>query len=174
MVNVPYASTFGSLMYVMVSTRPDIAYAVGVVSRYMSNPRKQHWKSVKWILMYLRNTRDSALCFKKSSLGLQGFVNVDMDEDIDGRKSTTRYTLGGGGVGGNGKIRWRALENGELKLNMVDAAVIRRRKSVGVGAVVKDYSNVVVAAISQLVRGGYSMEDAKALVWQKGQSFAKS
>uniref|UniRef100_A0A2N9ECD3 thiamine diphosphokinase n=1 Tax=Fagus sylvatica TaxID=28930 RepID=A0A2N9ECD3_FAGSY len=52
MSKVPYASAIGSLMYAMVCTRPDIAYAVGVVSRYMSNPRKQHWEAVKWILRY--------------------------------------------------------------------------------------------------------------------------
>uniref|UniRef100_A0A2N9EJV5 PGG domain-containing protein n=1 Tax=Fagus sylvatica TaxID=28930 RepID=A0A2N9EJV5_FAGSY len=44
------ASAIGSLMYAMVCTRPDIAHAVGVVSRYMSNPGKQHWEAVKWIL----------------------------------------------------------------------------------------------------------------------------
>ena len=41
---VPYASAVGSLMYAMVCTRPDIAHALGVVSRYMANPRKEHWK----------------------------------------------------------------------------------------------------------------------------------
>jgi len=40
----------GSLMYAMVCTRPNIAQAVRVVSRYMSNPRKEHWKAVRWIL----------------------------------------------------------------------------------------------------------------------------
>ena len=39
---VPYASAVGSLMYVMVCTRPDIAHAVGVVTRYMANPGKAH------------------------------------------------------------------------------------------------------------------------------------
>ena len=42
MSKVPYASDVGSLMYVMVCTRPDIAHAVGVVSRYMSHPRIEH------------------------------------------------------------------------------------------------------------------------------------
>jgi hypothetical protein len=50
MSRVPYSSTVGSLMYVMVCTRPDIAHAVGVVSRYMNNPGKEHWEAVKWIL----------------------------------------------------------------------------------------------------------------------------
>jgi hypothetical protein len=50
MSKVPYASAIESLMYAMVCTRPDIAHGVLVVSRYMSNPRKQHWEAVKWIL----------------------------------------------------------------------------------------------------------------------------
>ena len=42
MSKVPYASTVGNLMYTMVCTRPDIAYVMGVVSRFISRPRKQH------------------------------------------------------------------------------------------------------------------------------------
>jgi len=44
---MPYASAVGSLMYAIICTRPDIAQAVGVVSRYMSNTRKEHWRAVK-------------------------------------------------------------------------------------------------------------------------------
>ena len=47
MVKVPYASAVGSLIYVMVATRPDIAFVVGVVSGYMANPEKKHWEAVK-------------------------------------------------------------------------------------------------------------------------------
>jgi hypothetical protein len=47
MSHVPYASAVGSLMYAMVCTRPDIAHAVGVLSRYMSKPGKEHWTTVK-------------------------------------------------------------------------------------------------------------------------------
>ena len=57
---VTYSSTVGSLMYAMVCTRPDIANAVGVVSRYMNNPGKEHWEAVKWILRYLRGTTTHA------------------------------------------------------------------------------------------------------------------
>ena len=46
MMKVPYASVVGSLMYAMVCTRPDIGYAVRVVSRFMSNPGKEHWNAV--------------------------------------------------------------------------------------------------------------------------------
>ena len=45
--SIPYASTIGSLMYAMVSTRLDIAHVVGTMSRYLSNPCKSHWNAVK-------------------------------------------------------------------------------------------------------------------------------
>jgi hypothetical protein len=47
MSRIPYSSAVGSLMYAMVCTRPYIAHAVGVVSRYMKNPSKEHWEVVK-------------------------------------------------------------------------------------------------------------------------------
>lgn len=54
LAKVPYASIIGSLMYVMVCTRPDIAQAVGFVSRYMSNPGKEHWQELMDILVFER------------------------------------------------------------------------------------------------------------------------
>ncbi|RVX15044.1 Retrovirus-related Pol polyprotein from transposon TNT 1-94 [Vitis vinifera] len=97
MSKVPYASAIGSLMYAMVCTRPDIAHAVGVVSRFMSRPGKQHWEAIKWILRYLKGSLDTCLCFTGASLKLQGYVDADFAGDIDSRKSTTGFvfTLGG-------------------------------------------------------------------------------
>nr|CAN77134.1 hypothetical protein VITISV_039954 [Vitis vinifera] len=97
MSKVPYASAIGSLMYAMVCTRPNIAHAVGVVSRFMSRPGKQHWEVVKWILRYLKGSLDTCLCFTGASLKLQGYVDADFAGDIDSRKSTTGFvfTLGG-------------------------------------------------------------------------------
>ncbi|WJZ96998.1 hypothetical protein VitviT2T_015634 [Vitis vinifera] len=97
MSNVPYASAIGSLMYAMVCTRPDIAHAVGVVSKFMSRPRKQQWEAVKWILRYLKGSLDTCLCFTSASLKLQGYVDTDFAGDIDSKKSTTGFvfTLGG-------------------------------------------------------------------------------
>jgi hypothetical protein len=70
MSRVPYSSAVGSLMYAMVCTRPDITHAVGVVSKYMNNPGKEHWEAIKWILMYLRGTATYALCFEGSYIVL--------------------------------------------------------------------------------------------------------
>jgi hypothetical protein len=91
MAKVPYTSAVGSLMYAMVNTRPDIAHAVGVVSRFASNPGKQHWEAVKWIMRYLRGTTDLPLCFGKGKLTVQGYVDADFAGDQDTRRSTTGY-----------------------------------------------------------------------------------
>jgi hypothetical protein len=93
MSRVPYSSTVGILMYVMVSTRPDIAHAVGVVNRYMNNPDKEHWEAVKSILRYLRGTTTHALCFGGSNTILQGYVDSDMVGDKDSRRRTTWYAF---------------------------------------------------------------------------------
>ena len=93
MTKIPYASMVGSLMYAMVCTRPDIAQAVGVVSRFMNNPRKGHWEAIKWILRYLRGTSHYSLCFGGSNSCLQGYVDSDMVGDIDGGRSTTSYVF---------------------------------------------------------------------------------
>jgi len=50
MSRVPYASVMGSLMHAMLYTRPGLAYAVSTVSRFMSNPGRQYWEAVKWVL----------------------------------------------------------------------------------------------------------------------------
>eukprot|EP00253_Pinus_taeda_P016872 PITA_16872 len=98
MSKVPYASAVGSLMYAMVYTRLDIAHAVGVVSRYMNNPGKEHWMAVKWILKYLKGTTNQALCFGGSNISLQGYVDEDMAGDRDNRRSTTGYVFIVGGT----------------------------------------------------------------------------
>jgi hypothetical protein len=63
MSRVTYSSAVGSFTYVMVCTRPNIAHAVGIVSRYMNNQGKEHWEAIKWILRYLKCIVTHALCF---------------------------------------------------------------------------------------------------------------
>ena len=80
MSHVPYANVVGNLMYAMVSTRPDISHAVGVVSRFMSNPGEEHWRVVKWVLRYLRGTSDHCIIFN----GSEGSVCKYLDADYAG------------------------------------------------------------------------------------------
>ena len=95
---VPYASAVGSLMYAMVCTRPDIAHAVGVLIRFMSKPRKEHWTTTKWVFRYLHRTSDYCLCYQGRSgldivLDIRGFVVVDWDGDMNKRRSTSGYVF---------------------------------------------------------------------------------
>ena len=100
MSNVPYASAIGSLMYAMLCTRPDICFAVGLVSRYQSNPGIAHWQAVKRIMRYLRGTTDLVLCYQGVDLKLRGYSDADWGGDLDESKSTSGYvfTLGGGAI----------------------------------------------------------------------------
>jgi hypothetical protein len=61
MSKVPYSSVIGSLLYTMVCSRPDLSYALSLVSRYMKNLDKENWSVVKWIFMYLRGTSNAYL-----------------------------------------------------------------------------------------------------------------
>ena len=50
---IPYASMVGNVMYTIVCSRPDLAYAVSMISRYMSCPGKPHWQALKWFFLIL-------------------------------------------------------------------------------------------------------------------------
>ena len=105
MSRVPYESAVGSLIYLMVCTRPDIAHAVGVLSRFMSKPGKEHWRAVKQVFRYLRGTSDYGLCYQgrlrlDRVLDICSFVDADWARDLDQRQSTSGYVfnLFGGAV----------------------------------------------------------------------------
>jgi len=103
-IDVPYASALGSLMYAMVSTRPDITHVVGTVSRFLSNPGREHWNAVKWILRYLRGTTCLKLCFGGDKLTLVGYIDFDMVGDRDSRRSTSGYVIKFAG----GVVAWQS------------------------------------------------------------------
>jgi hypothetical protein len=117
MACVPYASVVGSLMYVMVCTRPDISHAVGVLSRYMSTPGKEHWTTVKRVFRYLCGTKDYVICYQgkpggDSELNVHGFVDVDWAGDLDRRRSTSGYVFKMFG----GAINWMSKRQGGRSL----------------------------------------------------------
>jgi hypothetical protein len=98
MSHVLYASAVGSLMYAMVYTRLDIAHAVGVLSRYMSKPGKEHWTTVKRVFRYLRDTTNYGLCYQGRPgfdrvLDIHGFVDADWAGDLDHKRSTSGYVF---------------------------------------------------------------------------------
>ena len=107
MRRVPYASVVGSLMYAMVCTRPDIAYAIGVVSHFLSNLGRHHWEVVKWIMRYLRGTSKLKLTFGGGKPILVGYTDSDMAGDVDNRRSTSGYlmTFSGGAVSWQSRLQ---------------------------------------------------------------------
>ena len=71
MSRILYDSTVNFIMYAMICTRPDVTYSLEVVSIYQSDSGKNHWKVVKTILKYLRNTKDSSLFMENPTLNLR-------------------------------------------------------------------------------------------------------
>ena len=63
MSRILFSSVVGSLVYVMLCTRPGICYAMGIVSQYQSDPGEEHWIVVNHILKYLRRIRDYMVIF---------------------------------------------------------------------------------------------------------------
>ena len=120
MSKVQYQSAVGSLMYAMVCTRPDIAYAVGVVSRFMTNPGQAHWNAVKWILRYLKGTSRSCLCFGSGDPVLQGYTDADYNGDADSRKFTSGYLMTYAG----GAVSWQSRLQKCVSLSTTDAEYI--------------------------------------------------
>jgi hypothetical protein len=104
MSRVPYSSAVGSLMYAMVCSRPDLSYAMSLVSRYLADPGKEHWKAVQWIFRYLRGTSKACLKFGKTGEGLVGYVDSDFAADLDKRRSLTGYVFTVGGCA----VSWKA------------------------------------------------------------------
>ncbi|KAG2870571.1 hypothetical protein PC116_g31153 [Phytophthora cactorum] len=93
-VNAPFREAVGTLMHLMTATRPDIAYAVGYVSRFMENPQEEHWVAVKRIFRYLQGTKTHGICFKPGdNIDFRGYSDADWAGDLADRKSTSGYTF---------------------------------------------------------------------------------
>uniref|UniRef100_A0ACD5Z7T1 Uncharacterized protein n=1 Tax=Avena sativa TaxID=4498 RepID=A0ACD5Z7T1_AVESA len=117
MSRVPYCSVVGSLMYVMVCSRPDLSYAMSLVSRYMANPGKEHWKVVQWIFRYLCGTSNACLKFGKTNEGLAGYVDSDFAADLDKRRSLIGYVFTIGGCA----VSWKATLQPVVALSTTEA-----------------------------------------------------
>ncbi|CAL1360023.1 unnamed protein product [Linum trigynum] len=118
MSRVPYASAVGSLMYAMVCTRPDLAHAVSVVSRFMIQPGKKHWQAVKRIFRYLKGTSDVGISFGSDTECLvSGYSDSDYAGDVDTRRSMTGYVF----TLGSSVVSWKATLQSAVTLSTTES-----------------------------------------------------
>ena len=121
-----YQSAVGSLMYAMLGTRPDIAFAVSVVSRFASNPNDHHMKAVKRIFRYLRGTIDLELTFSGDLGDLTGYTDADWAGDLDTRRSTNGYVF----HIGSGTISWSAKRQLAVALSSCEAEYMGQTQAI--------------------------------------------
>ena len=116
-----YQSAVGSLLYLSVATRPDIAYAVSNVAKFSANPTTQHWTAVKRIRRYLRGTTNLGLVFTpQGKCDCVGFSDADWAGDLDDRKSTSRYVFQ---IGGSA-VSWRSKKQPTVALSTAEAEYV--------------------------------------------------
>ena len=96
-----FKSGLGLLMYLIVRTRPDIAFALGKLSTFSNNPTDAHWQALKRVFRYLAGTRNRGIEYGgASNLTLCGYTDGDWAGDHDSARSTSGYvfTLNGGAI----------------------------------------------------------------------------
>uniref|UniRef100_A0A2N9HA53 non-specific serine/threonine protein kinase n=1 Tax=Fagus sylvatica TaxID=28930 RepID=A0A2N9HA53_FAGSY len=112
-----YRQLVGSLVYLTV-TRPDISYAVHIVSQFMAAPRSLHYAAVLRILRYLKGTLFHGLHFSsQSSLTLQAYSDADWAGDPTDRRSTTGYCF----LLGDSLISWRSKKQSVVARSSTEA-----------------------------------------------------
>nr|GEV31184.1 zinc finger, CCHC-type [Tanacetum cinerariifolium] len=98
MDQLEYSRAIGCLMHVMTSTRPDIAYAVGRLSRFTSNPSRQHWQAITKVLKYLKCTMNYGLSYAGYPSMLEAYSDATWINHVEDSSFTSGwvYLLGGG------------------------------------------------------------------------------
>ncbi|GKC76523.1 zinc finger, CCHC-type containing protein [Tanacetum coccineum] len=95
-----YSRAIGCLMYAMTSTRPDIAYAVGKLSRFTSNPSNHHWEAIIRVFRYLKKTMNYGLSYVGFPSVIEGYSDASWITNSEDHTSTTGWVflLGGGAI----------------------------------------------------------------------------
>jgi hypothetical protein len=117
-----YKQMVGCLMYLLAS-RPDLAYSMCLVARYMDRPTEIHVAAVKRIMRYLKGTLNYGMLYKANdseNLCLIGWSDSDYAGDLDDRKSTTGYLY----MLGSGAISWSSKKQPIVTLSTTEAEFI--------------------------------------------------
>ncbi|KAF3623665.1 putative carboxylesterase 13-like [Capsicum annuum] len=121
MKDIYYTSIVGSLMYAQTCTRPDISFVVGMLGRYQSNPRMEHWKAAKKVLRYLQGTKDHMLTYRRSDhLDVVGCSDSDYAGCVDTRKFTFGYLF----MLAGGAISWKSAKQSVIAAFIMEAEFV--------------------------------------------------
>ena len=113
-----YQSAIGSLLYLSIGTRPDIAFALSNAAKFSAQPAKRHWTVVKRIMRYLRGTVNLGLAFTPQLSGeVIGYSDADWGGDVNDRKSTSGYLFQVCGAA----ISWRSKKQTCVTLSTAEA-----------------------------------------------------
>ena len=136
MKNIPYASVVGSLMYAQVCTRPDIAFIVGMLGRYQSNPSIDHWRAAKKVMRYLQGTKDYMLMYRHTdNLDVIGYPYSDFAGCVDSRKSTSGYIF----MMAGGAISWRSTKQTLTATSTMEAEFVSCFEATSHGVWIKSF-----------------------------------
>ena len=107
MKGIPYSSVVGSLMYAQVCTLPYIAFVVGVLSRYLSDPSQSHWKDAKKVLRSLQGTKNLMLAYRHTdTLEVVSFSDSDYASYVHNKRSTSGYIF----MRPEGAVSWKSVK----------------------------------------------------------------
>lgn len=95
-IRLPYRELIGSLMYIMLGSRPDLSFSVTYFSQFQNSYNKEHWSHAKGILRYLKSTRNVGIKFVKrdnTDVVLRSYVDSDFANNVIDRKSITGFLI---------------------------------------------------------------------------------
>jgi hypothetical protein len=119
--NEKYRQAIGKLMYLMVCTRPDISFAVSLLSRFMADPKERHWRCVKQLLKYVKSSRNLGLLYQRlNNVKLIGYSDSDHAGDKSDRKSTSGYIY----MLGSCTVSWKSQKQQIVALSSTESEYI--------------------------------------------------
>ena len=159
----------GNLIYLMDKTRPDLAYPVGYLARYMANPSPQHFKLIKGVWEYLENVSELGLEHHSDPSSIYGYYDSDWGGDIGTRRSTTGYIFlfRGSPLSWNSKLqRTVALSSSEAEYMALKEAIKEQQY---IKAILKEisalYSPIPIECLEIFTDSNSAIELAKNLIY---------
>ncbi|UYV78945.1 hypothetical protein LAZ67_17000381, partial [Cordylochernes scorpioides] len=116
----PYRELIGGLSYLSQRTRPDIAYAVGTLSRYCDNYTRKHWEAGKRVLRYLKSTKGFGITYRSTGKPLIAFSDASWASDIVDRKGVSGHLI----ILAGAPIIWRSTKQTVTALSTMESEYI--------------------------------------------------